>query len=140
MVLFHVTDIDSKFFKSCFSTINRHNGVNKIIFGFQCFPSITKIYSMVLNHGLVDNIAYIPSCIEFIDAVNKLHHIFEFGNDIICPRSIDVLRQYKSGIDYVHKILDDSIGRVHNSYRYPIKYIQFNNRVQCFKLYFHKWY
>ena len=50
---------------------------------------------MTRNHSLVDNVAYITSYIECINSVNKIHHILDFGNDIMCPNGIDTYQGNK---------------------------------------------
>ena len=63
---------------------------------------------MTCNHTPVDNVAYISYYFECIDTVNKLHRIFEFGNDIMCTNEIDISTRYKFGLDYVHESMNDS--------------------------------
>ena len=109
--------------RSCFSTINWPNDVNKTIH--------TNIY-----HGTQprDGIKYfMPSCIKFIYILNKLHHIFEFKNDMMCLNGVYILRQYKIIIDYIHNIPNDSTRRVQKTNVNPIKCIKCIYRVQCLK-------
>ena len=128
------------FFRECSSTINWHNGVNDTVW-CQVFPLITYIYGMKRNHAPVDNVAYITLCMQCIDTVNKLHRIFEFGNNIIFPNKIDTSRLYEFGLDYVHESMNDSTRCLQKTNMNPIKCIQcIYYMVQCLKRHCRCWY
>ena len=62
--------------------------------------------------------------------VKNLRSVFEFEDDImLCPKGIDISRQYEFGLDYVHESGNDSTRRVQKIDMNPIKCIQCNNRV-----------
>ena len=54
----------------------------------------------------------IPSCIICINILSKLHRIFEFRNDIMCPNRIEISSKYKFILNYVHNIPNKLTQRV----------------------------
>ena len=72
---------------------------------------------MKRNNTLIDHIISIPSCIKCTDMVNKLHHIFEFVNKMMCPNIIYTSTKYKFGLNYFYEIPNDSTFLVQNKYR-----------------------
>ena len=88
--------------------------------------SVTQIYIMACNNSPADNAAYIRLCIQYIVPRNKLHHIFEFRDNIMCPNRIDILMKYEYGLDYVHESPND-LNWICSKYRQESTYYKCSN-------------